>query len=259
MPLLHHREAERARRAPGGRQGASRYMVEPNIKEGKGGLRDLHTLSSCSGAPDVVMASRWASARVCRSGCVYERRGGNAVRRAVEFLWTVRCHLHFVTDRAEERLTFDLQPELAKRMGYGSRGGRQCGRALHEALFPGSEGNRRANADAVRAPGSRSRQGDAQGVGAHSSLPFEPQAHEARSVTPAFLYRRRAAQRRGCLCVLAKAGERGSPVCHHSQPSAISTFILPPLAKPPLPRAVVLRAGMWRCDGRKYAPRNFSI
>ena len=40
-------------------------------------------------------------------------------RRALEFLWTVRCHLHFITGRAEERLTFDLQPEMARRMGYG--------------------------------------------------------------------------------------------------------------------------------------------
>ena len=34
----------------------------------------------------------------------------------------MRCHLHFITGRAEERLTFDLQPELAKRMGYRARG-----------------------------------------------------------------------------------------------------------------------------------------
>ena len=42
--------------------------------------------------------------------------------RAFDFLWAVRCHLHFATGRPEERLTFDLQPEIARRMGYGDRG-----------------------------------------------------------------------------------------------------------------------------------------
>jgi [protein-PII] uridylyltransferase len=42
--------------------------------------------------------------------------------RAFDFLWAVRCHLHFATGRAEERLSFDLQPEIARRMGYGDRG-----------------------------------------------------------------------------------------------------------------------------------------
>jgi [protein-PII] uridylyltransferase len=45
-----------------------------------------------------------------------------AIRRAWNFLWTVRFHLHLVSGRAEERLTFDLQPEIARRMGYGDRG-----------------------------------------------------------------------------------------------------------------------------------------
>ncbi|MES1199168.1 MAG: [protein-PII] uridylyltransferase [Pseudomonadota bacterium] len=98
------------------RGGASRYMVEPNIKEGKGGLRDLHTLF-------------WLARH--RYGYVkpqeYVQHGVFTVeewgrfRRALEFLWTVRDHMHFITGRAEERLSFDLQPEVAKRMGYGAR------------------------------------------------------------------------------------------------------------------------------------------
>ena len=47
-------------------------------------------------------------------------------RRAWEFLWTVRFHLHYVAGRAEERLTFDLQPVVGARMGY-TRHGRQDG------------------------------------------------------------------------------------------------------------------------------------
>jgi [protein-PII] uridylyltransferase len=103
------------------RAGASRYMVEPNIKEGKGGLRDLHTLFWLARhrygfetlqeyvAADVFTPQEWTS-----------------FRRALEFLWTVRCHLHFITGRAEERISFDLQPELAKRMGYGVRANQQA-------------------------------------------------------------------------------------------------------------------------------------
>jgi [protein-PII] uridylyltransferase len=98
------------------RAGASRYMVEPNIKEGKGGLRDLHTLFW-------LARSRYGfeSPRDYVDAGVFTNEERNAFRRALEFLWTVRCHLHFITGRAEERLTFDLQPELAKRLGYGAR------------------------------------------------------------------------------------------------------------------------------------------
>ncbi|MBI3439778.1 MAG: [protein-PII] uridylyltransferase [Proteobacteria bacterium] len=99
------------------RIGASRYMVEPNIKEGKGGLRDLHTLFW-------IARHRYgftSMGQYVEAG-VFRAEDAAAFRRALEFLWTVRCHLHFVTGRAEERLTFDLQPELARRMHYEARG-----------------------------------------------------------------------------------------------------------------------------------------
>ena len=46
--------------------------------------------------------------------------------RSWDFLWTLRFHLHYVSGRAEERLTFDLQPVVGARMGY-TRHGRQDG------------------------------------------------------------------------------------------------------------------------------------
>ena len=46
-------------------------------------------------------------------------------RRCEDFLWSVRCHIHFVTGRAEERLSFDLQREIAIRLGYTSHPGMQ--------------------------------------------------------------------------------------------------------------------------------------
>ena len=41
---------------------------------------------------------------------------------AFDFLWRVRAHLHLAAGRAEEKLTFDLQPEVARRMGWRGRG-----------------------------------------------------------------------------------------------------------------------------------------
>ena len=99
------------------RAGASRYMVEPNVKEGKGGLRDLNTLFWIAqylhpGQPiEKIMQME-----------MFQRREIRAFLQAFDFLWATRCFLHFTTGRPEERLTFDLQPEIARRMGYGDRG-----------------------------------------------------------------------------------------------------------------------------------------
>ncbi|MGX9105265.1 [protein-PII] uridylyltransferase family protein, partial [Escherichia coli] len=44
--------------------------------------------------------------------------------RAENFLWAVRCHLHMIAGRAEDRLTFDVQREIAERMRYADRPGK---------------------------------------------------------------------------------------------------------------------------------------
>jgi len=98
------------------RAGASRYMVEPNIKEGKGGLRDLNTLFWIA----QYLHPGQSIEKVMQLE-VFERREVRAFIQAFDFLWAVRSHLHFATGRPEERLTFDLQPEIARRMGYGDR------------------------------------------------------------------------------------------------------------------------------------------
>src|SRR4051812_46780044 len=99
------------------RAGASRYMVEPNIKEGKGGLRDLNTLFWIA----QYLHPGQSIEKVLQLE-MFERREVRAFIQAFDFLWAVRSHLHFTTGRPEERLTFDLQPEIARRMGYGDRG-----------------------------------------------------------------------------------------------------------------------------------------
>ena len=108
------------------RYGDSPFMVEPNIKEGRGGLRDLQTL---------YWISRYVfDARSLDDLATIEAPGGTLLteteakhaRRSWDFLWTVRFHLHYVAGRAEERLTFDMQPVVGARMGY-TRHGRQDG------------------------------------------------------------------------------------------------------------------------------------
>lgn len=100
------------------RSGESRYHVEPNIKDGKGGLRDLHTLHWIS----KYLTDRSVGEEAVEEG-IYTNAEMATFRRCEDFLWTVRCFLHFMTGRAEERLTFDLQPPLAEALGYKSRRG----------------------------------------------------------------------------------------------------------------------------------------
>jgi [protein-PII] uridylyltransferase len=98
--------------------GSSRYLVEPNVKDGKGGLRDLNTLF-------------WIAKYTYRvrdqieliSAGLFTAEEYALFERCEEFLWRVRCHMHFATKRAEERLSFGLQPRIAERFGYEARGG----------------------------------------------------------------------------------------------------------------------------------------
>ncbi len=99
---------ERHRRA-----GQSRYLVEPNVKDGKGGLRDLHTLFWIA---KYVYRVHEPEELIDRG--VFDRDEYNMFRRCEDFLWTVRCNMHFLSGRAEERLSFDIQREIAVRLGY---------------------------------------------------------------------------------------------------------------------------------------------
>lgn len=100
------------------RMGDTRYVVEPNLKDGKGGMRDMQTL--------------WWIAKYLynvRDGADLIDKGFltkeefRQFRKAEDFLWTVRCTLHYIAGRAEERLSFDRQRELAERLHYFDRKG----------------------------------------------------------------------------------------------------------------------------------------
>ncbi|MFO1174295.1 MAG: [protein-PII] uridylyltransferase [Paracoccaceae bacterium] len=103
------------------RQGGQRYVLEPNVKEGKGGLRDLQTLywigkyiHGVGEAADLV------------SEGVFRREEYENFAAAEDFLWAVRCHMHRIAGRAVEKLSFDMQVEVAARMGYVDAGGRRA-------------------------------------------------------------------------------------------------------------------------------------
>ncbi len=100
------------------RQGESRYLVEPNVKEGKGGLRDLHTLFWIAKYFYRVNSSE----ELVELG-VFSQTELTLFNKCEDFLWAVRCHMHFVTGRPEERLGFELQRDLAQRLGYQPRPG----------------------------------------------------------------------------------------------------------------------------------------
>jgi len=93
--------------------GDTRYLVEPNVKEGKGGLRDLNTL--------FWIAKYFYDIRDTRELVglgVLSKREFKLFVKAEDFLWAVRCHMHFLTGKSEERLSFDIQRDIASGLGY---------------------------------------------------------------------------------------------------------------------------------------------
>ncbi len=101
------------------RMGDSRYVVEPNVKDGKGGLRDLQTLYWIG-----KYIHRVRSASELVDVGLFTQAEYRSFRRAERFLLGVRAHLHTETGRAEDRLTFDLQRQVAERMNFADRKGK---------------------------------------------------------------------------------------------------------------------------------------
>jgi [protein-PII] uridylyltransferase len=94
----------------------SRYLAEPDLKEGKGGLRDIHVIGWLHRA----LYGKPLSEAPKRGG-VFRPEDIASLKRAERFLLSLRAHLHDIRGRADERLTFDIQPALAERLGYAAR------------------------------------------------------------------------------------------------------------------------------------------
>lgn len=100
------------------RMGDSRYVLEPNIKDGKGGLRDLQTLFWIA---QYIYRVKDVAGLVDKG--VLDKIDAKRFAKAQRFLWTVRCHLHYLAGRPDETLSFNVQSDLAKRMDYTDRAG----------------------------------------------------------------------------------------------------------------------------------------
>jgi [protein-PII] uridylyltransferase len=120
--------AERAERHA--RQGATRYLLEPNVKEGKGGLRDLQTLFWIA-----KYLNRAASPADLVALGVFTPEEFGVFAEAEAFLWMTRVHLHLLTARASEQLTFDVQVELAARLGYAPTEGQRSVERFMQRYF----------------------------------------------------------------------------------------------------------------------------
>ncbi|WP_445194040.1 [protein-PII] uridylyltransferase [Sphingomonas sp. Tas61C01] len=103
------------------KMGDTRYVVEPNVKEGKGGLRDLHALFWIGKyIYDVQRAAELVEVGL------FTKAEYRQFHRADNWLQAVRCHLHTITKRPEDRLTFDVQREIAERMRFSDRPGKSA-------------------------------------------------------------------------------------------------------------------------------------
>jgi hypothetical protein len=131
--------------------GESRYLVEPNVKDGKGGLRDLHTLfwigkyflPRAAPTEELVGKGVFTRSRVSASSC-----------KAEDFLWAVRCHMHFLTGQARRSAcisTFSERYRGAPRLYQPSGPLRR--RAVHEALLPDRQDGGRPDAHLLRGAG----------------------------------------------------------------------------------------------------------
>lgn len=88
------------------------YSLEPNLKESPGGLRDLQTVRWIAQAGGY--GSRWSDMAKRGILTAAEAKDATATER---FLQSLRIHLHFISERREDRLLFDVQDTLANTLG----------------------------------------------------------------------------------------------------------------------------------------------
>ncbi|MBI3398487.1 MAG: [protein-PII] uridylyltransferase [Deltaproteobacteria bacterium] len=94
--------------------GGSVYILEPNVKEGEGGLRDIHT------ALWIAKARRGIDGiedTLADKGLL-RRDAAERLKASIDFLWRVRNELHFESKKKTDQLTFDHQEKMAKLFGF---------------------------------------------------------------------------------------------------------------------------------------------
>ncbi|HVH47008.1 MAG TPA: [protein-PII] uridylyltransferase, partial [Labilithrix sp.] len=128
------------------RFGQSLYLLEPEVKAGAGGLRDIDVARWAAraryrlGAPD---ADPWTD--LVRVGVIVPREAAE-MARAEEFLWHVRNRLHAHAERKSDRLTFDQQEIIAIELGYARP---ETASFVHESDAPPPSSSAEARAEAA--------------------------------------------------------------------------------------------------------------
>ncbi|MFZ4124819.1 MAG: [protein-PII] uridylyltransferase [Rickettsiales bacterium] len=110
--------------------GDSRYMLEPHVKEGKGGLRDVHTLQWLVRYCYPVARPKDA----VKLGLLSEK-DWDIFEAATLFFSRVRAHLHLARGRADDRLSFDMQTHIAQAMGFAGETPQQKAEAFMFRYF----------------------------------------------------------------------------------------------------------------------------
>jgi [protein-PII] uridylyltransferase len=100
--------------------GDSSYLLEPNLKEGQGGLRDYHTLMWVARIRTDIRQSRDLEFYGCLSHEEFRE-----LSRALKFIWRVRNHLHHLAGKKHDRFGFQYQVEVADLLGYREKSGQQ--------------------------------------------------------------------------------------------------------------------------------------
>ncbi len=112
------------------RYGDSIYLLEPQIKEGEGGLRDLHTALWLAKVKYKVRMLE----ELVRKAIISEAELQEVIE-ARDFLWRARNTLHFLTGRHFDQLTFEYQDRMAPMLGFHAHDGQSAGGLLMRAYY----------------------------------------------------------------------------------------------------------------------------
>ena len=93
--------------------GDTRYLLEPNVKNGKGTIRDLQTLDWIG-----KFFYKTSNLNDLKNYKILDKNSAESFIKAKIFFWSVRSHLHILSERPNEQLSFEFQNLIAKKLGY---------------------------------------------------------------------------------------------------------------------------------------------
>ena len=112
------------------RMGDSQYLLEPNIKEGKGGLRDIHIIKWI-----IYFTYKVRKQEEYLEKGIMNKEDYNIFLNAENFLVNIRIFMHYESNNFSDRLTFDLQMEIAKALGYKDKEGLRATELLMKQYY----------------------------------------------------------------------------------------------------------------------------